>query len=147
MLFRSRFQQLVEQYKNTVLTAARETEDALTAFSRSREEVAFLEQGVAAATRSVEISMIQYREGLTDFQRVLDTQRSKVQAEDQLIATQGSVLINLIGSYKALGGGWEFRFGKDFLPQEILREMSGRTDWGALLEPSVSDETDGGSQE
>ena len=83
----------------------------------------------------------------SDFQRVLDTQRSKVQAQDQLTATQGSVLINLIATYKALGGGWEFRFGKDFLPQEILREMSGRTDWGALLETSVSGETNGGSQE
>ena len=143
----ARFQQLVEQYKNTVLTAARETEDALTAFSRSREEVMFLEQGVAAATRSVEISMIQYREGLADFQRVLDTQRSKVQAQDQLTATQGSVLINLIATYKALGGGWESRLGKDFLPQEILRQMSGRTDWGALLEPPVSGETDRGSRE
>ena len=143
----ARFQQLVEQYKNTVLTAARETEDALTAFSRSREEVAFLEQWVAAATRSVEISMIQYREGLTDFQRVLDTQRSKVQAEDQLIATQGSVLINLIATYKALGGGWEFRFGKDFLPQEILREMSGRTNWGALLKTTVPGTADVFSRE
>ncbi|MBU4524912.1 MAG: efflux transporter outer membrane subunit [Desulfomicrobium sp.] len=143
----ARFQQLVEQYKNTVLTAARETEDALSAFSRSREEVAFLEQGVASAKRSVEISMIQYREGLADFQRVLDTQRSKVQAQDQLTATQGSVLINLIATYKALGGGWEARSGKDFLPQEILREMSGRTDWGALLDPPVSDATGGGSWE
>ena len=140
----ARFQQLVEQYKNTVLTAAREVEDALSAFLRSREEVGFLEQGVAAATRSVEIAMIQYREGLADFQRVLDTQRSKVQVQDQLTATQGSVLINLIAAYKALGGGWESRFGQDFLPQEILREMSGRTDWGVMLEPSVSDAADGG---
>lgn len=134
----ARFQQLVEQYKNTVLTAARETEDALSAFVRSREEVAFLEQGVAAATRAVEIAMIQYREGLADFQRVLDTQRSKVQAQDQLTATQGSVLVNLIAAYKALGGGWEAWSGRDFLPREMLREMAGRTDWGALLEPPVS---------
>ena len=71
--------------------------------------------------------------------RVLDTQRSKVQVQDQLTATQGSVLINLIATYKALGGGWESRSGQNFLPQETLREMSGRTDWGALLEPPVSE--------
>jgi hypothetical protein len=112
-----------------------------------RAELAFLEQGVAAAKRSVEIAMIQYREGLADFQRVLDTQRSKVQAQDQLTATQGSVLINLIATYKVLGGGWESRSGQDFLPQETLREMSGRTDWGSLLEPPVSEAAGGGSGE
>lgn len=51
----------------------------------------------------------------------------------------GPVLINLIVTSKGLGGGWKARSGKDFLPQEILREMSGRTDWGALPEPPVSD--------
>jgi hypothetical protein len=53
------------------------------------------------------------------------------------------VLVNLIATYKALGGGWEARSGKSFLPQEILREMSGRTDWGALLETPVSDAAGG----
>lgn len=142
----ARFQQLVVSYKDTVLQAARETEDALSAFLRSREEVAFLAQGVDAATRSVEISMIQYREGLADFQRVLDTQRSKVQAQDLLTSTQGSVLINLSAVYKALGGGWEARFGKDFLPEEIRREMGERTDWGGLLDTGAPVAGDGGRE-
>jgi NodT family efflux transporter outer membrane factor (OMF) lipoprotein len=132
----ARFQELVVNYKNTVLKAAQETEDALSAFLRSQEEVTFLEESVKAATRAVDLSMIQYREGLADYQRVLDTQRSQRQAQDLLSSTQGSVLLNLVATYKALGGGWESRLGKDFVPEEIKREMEERTDWGDLLTPA-----------
>jgi NodT family efflux transporter outer membrane factor (OMF) lipoprotein len=132
----ARFQELVENYKNTVLKAAQEAEDGLSAFLRSQEEVAFLKESVEGATRSVELSMTQYREGLTDFQRVLDTQRVQTQTQDLLTSTQGSVLLNLIATYKALGGGWESRVGKDFVPEEIKEEMEKRTDWGHLLSPA-----------
>ena len=132
----ARFQELVENYKNTVLKAAQEAEDGLSAFLRSQEEVAFLKESVEGATRSVELSMTQYREGLMDFQRVLDTQRVQTQTQDLLTSTQGSVLLNLIATYKALGGGWESRVGKDFVPEEIKEEMEKRTDWGHLLSPA-----------
>lgn len=141
----ARFQQLVENYKLTVLKAAQETEDALSGFMRSREEVAFLQESEKAATRSVEISMTQYREGLTDYQRVLDTQRSRAQAQDLLMSVRGTVMVNLVAVYKSLGGGWESRAGRDFVPENIRREMAERTDWGQLLEPRES-ETQNGRQ-
>jgi NodT family efflux transporter outer membrane factor (OMF) lipoprotein len=132
----ARFQELVVNYKNTVLKAARETEDGLSAFLKSQEEVRFLRESAEGATRSVELSMTQYREGLVDYQRVLDTQRVQTQTQDLLTSTQGAVLLSLIATYKALGGGWESRAGKDFLPEEIKNEMRQRTDWGHLLSPA-----------
>ena len=65
----ARFQQLAVSYENTVLKAAREAEDAMTAFMRSQEEVLYLREAVTAAQRSVDLSMLQYREGLADYQR------------------------------------------------------------------------------
>ena len=132
----ARFQQRVVNYKNAVLRAYQEVEDALTAFLRSQEEVGFLMESAKAATRSVELSQIQYREGLVDFQRVIDSQRSQVQAQDLLTQTEGSVAENLVAVYKALGGGWQIREGKDFVPQETKKEMEERTDWGNLLTPA-----------
>ncbi|MBW2066907.1 MAG: efflux transporter outer membrane subunit, partial [Deltaproteobacteria bacterium] len=85
----ARFQQLAVNYKNTVLRAAQEVEDAMVAFLRSQEEVRFLRESVAAAKRSVDISMIQYREGLTDYQRVLDGQRFLTQQQDLLTSKEG----------------------------------------------------------
>ena len=77
--------------------------------------------------------MIQYREGTISYNQVLDSQQFLVQQEDRLSAVHGDVARNLITVYKALGGGWEIRQGKDFIPAEIKREMQERTDWGDLL--------------
>ena len=44
---------------------------------------------------------------LTDFQNVLDTQRSLFQQEDALAESVGLRTQNLISLYRALGGGWD----------------------------------------
>jgi outer membrane protein TolC len=129
------FQELLVNYQNTVLEAAQETEDAITAFLRSQQEVKFLIESVVASKRSVDLSMIQYREGLVDYQRVLDTQRVLATSQDQQTATAGDVANNLVSVYKSLGGGWQIRIGQDFVAEKHKEEMVKRTNWGKLLEP------------
>lgn len=130
----ARFQELAVEYQNTVLKAAQEVEDAMVAFLRAQEEVRFLAESVAASKRSVDLSLIQYREGLIDFARVLQSQELLVVQQDRLAETTGAIARNLIAVYKALGGGWEIRVGKEFVPIEIREEMRERTSWGDLLE-------------
>lgn len=132
----SRFQQLLVRYQNTVLRAAQEVEDTMVAFLRSQDEVKFLSESVDAATRSVDLSMIQYREGLVDFQRVLDTQRFQSQQQDLLTEVKGSVVVNFVAMFKALGGGWQIREERDFVPEETRKQMQDRTNWGNLLTPA-----------
>jgi len=103
----ARFQQAALNYQNTVLEAAREVEDALAAYLRSQTRVGYLTDSVGDARRSVELALVQYRQGSTSYQRVLDTQRFLVQQEDQLTRTEGDVALNLVATYKGLGGGWE----------------------------------------
>lgn len=103
----ARFVQAALNYQNTVLEAAREVEDALAAYLRDQTRVGYLTDSVGDARRSVELALVQYRQGSTTYQRVLDTQRFLVRQEDQLASTQGDVALNLIATYKALGGGWE----------------------------------------
>ncbi len=129
----ARFQELIITYQDTVLQAQRDVEDALAAFVRSREQVRFLSESVDASRRSVDLALIQYREGLADYQRVLDTQKTLVDRQDTLITSMGNVPRNLIAVYKALGGGWEIRKGKDFVSTETKKEMGERTHWGKLL--------------
>lgn len=129
----ARFQQLVVNYQNTVLQAAQEVEDAMVGFLRSQEESVLISESVDNYKSSVDISLLQYREGETSYQRVVDTQRVLTQQEDKLASTNGSIAINLIAMYKALGGGWELRLGEEFIPEETMEEMRQRTDWGNLL--------------
>jgi len=129
------FQQLAVNYENTVLRALKEVEDSMVAFLQSQEEAGYLKDSVEASKRSVDLSLLQYREGLIDYQRVLDTQRFLTEQSDRYTATSGDVVFNMVALYKALGGGWQIRDGKDFVSEENMKEMRDRTDWGGLLTP------------
>lgn len=131
----ARFQQLLVNYKDTVLRAAQESEDALIGFLKAQESTAFVQNSAHAAQRSVEIALVQYREGAVDYQRVLDTQRALLQEEIRLADSRSSIATNLIALYKALGGGWELRQGQPIIATGTLAEMQKRTNWGSLLPP------------
>jgi outer membrane protein TolC len=122
-------------YENTVLEAVQEVEDAMIGFLRTQDQVVSLTDAVAAYKESVDLSSLQYIEGQADFQRVLDAMENLVEQQDSLITATGRVGVNLIFMYKALGGGWEMRAGKDFVPDYIKTEMKERTNWGNLLDP------------
>ena len=70
-------------------------------------QIDILRDSVQSARRSNDIATIQYREGLVDFQRVLDAQRSLFSQQERLVNAQGSVTQSLIAVYKAVGGGWQ----------------------------------------
>lgn len=129
------FQELVVSYAQAVLTAQREVEDALIGYLRGSEQLERLTESVAAADRAVKISLVQYREGATDYTAVLNTQQAKLREEDLLATTRGAVALSAIALYKALGGGWRMREGQDFVPATIRGEMAARTSWGSLLSP------------
>lgn len=110
---RARFKGQVYTYQQTVLRAGREAEDALVAFLRSQEQSRRLAESVANYQRTVEIVTDQYRNGITDFNRVYTTQAALVVQQDQLADVRGNIALNLIALYRALGGGWDVCFPKD----------------------------------
>jgi len=126
-------QQTVVNYQHAVLKAVQEVDDGLAGFRRSQEAAVFQANAVKAAQRSVELSMVQYREGAVDYQRVIDAQRSLLLQENNLAETRSSIATSYIALYKALGGGWELRRGQPFVPDQLADEMKRRTDWGDLL--------------
>jgi NodT family efflux transporter outer membrane factor (OMF) lipoprotein len=129
----ARFQQLLINYRYTVLRAAQEVEDASTGFAHSREVMVALQRAVISAQRSLEISLVMYREGAADYERVLDAQRALLENQNAWIQWTSSATTNLIALYKALGGGWESRQGEPVVNEATQREMSQRTSWGDLL--------------
>lgn len=131
----ARLQQLLIAYQNAVLKAQQEVEDALVAFLRAQERIEFLGKSAAAASQSLDLSVRQYREGIKDFTTVLVSQQALLSEQDNLAAALGAISSNLVGVYRALGGGWEIRAGKDLVPPEVKDVMANRSDWGRLLEP------------
>jgi len=130
----ARLEELLVNYQNTVLEAAREVEDGISAYIGAQNQAAYLKDSVQSAQRAVDLALIQYREGAVDYQRVLDTQQTLVSVEDLYTAARGEEVLSLVATYKALGGGWEVRVGNAFVPEAVQEKMGERTDWGRLLD-------------
>ncbi|HIF00819.1 MAG TPA: efflux transporter outer membrane subunit [Planctomycetes bacterium] len=106
------FQEVAIQYQDTVLRANAEVEDGITGFLNAHQQVAALREGVEASEESVKLALIQYREGAVDFNRVFNLQTILVQQQDDLATAEAEITLSLIRTYKALGGGWQIRFGR-----------------------------------
>jgi NodT family efflux transporter outer membrane factor (OMF) lipoprotein len=98
--------QALAEYEQTVLRALEEVENAMVAYKYQQVRRAALQRSVAATERSIELVKKLYETGLTDFQNVLDTERSLFDVQDDLADSEGLVTVDLISLYKALGGGW-----------------------------------------
>lgn len=99
--------QLAAAYEATVLRAVEEVENAMIALVQEQQRAEALRRSVAAARDSLDKVEALYRSGLTDFQNVLDVQRSLSLQEDRLAVSEGQIIQDIIALYKALGGGWE----------------------------------------
>ena len=134
----ARLEGLLVNYRNTVLQAAREVEDGISAYQGARDQSGFLGDSVKAAQRSVDLALVQYREGAVDYQRVLDTQQTLLATQDRYSSVRGDVVRGLIATYRALGGGWEIRAGNAFVSPQRQEQMKQRTDWGHLLDTETA---------
>lgn len=103
----ARTEQLLLSYERVILNALNETENAFIAFIQQKIQYEYLIQAVDAAKRTLVLATSLYKDGLTDFQNVLDAQRELFAAENKMVDAQGKAGTNLVRLYKALGGGWD----------------------------------------
>ena len=102
----ARAEQALLSYRQVVLRAFAEVEDALVAVRTYRDEHAARQMQVAAASNAAILSRARYDGGVTSYLEVLDTERSLFNAELSQSQTLRLYLNSIIELYKALGGGW-----------------------------------------
>jgi NodT family efflux transporter outer membrane factor (OMF) lipoprotein len=137
----ARLQQALVAYRETVIQAAREVEDSMTALARSREQDDILASTVGVAQRSSDLSLLRYTEGFADYQRVLNAQQALFTAQQRYAANRGAVLANFIALYRSMGGGWQSTTPRTYVDEQTRQQMQERTDWGEMLdEPTPEQE-------
>ena len=94
------------QYQGAVLTALEDVENALVALDNAERRRVSLATAVAAARNAALLAEQRYTAGITDFQTVLDTQRTLLAVQETLAMTEDDRMQALVQLYKALGGGW-----------------------------------------
>lgn len=135
----ARFQEALTRYNQTVLKAVQEVSSALEGYQYALQERDAMISTVESSVRAYRISMTQYQEGLVSYQRLLSTVETMTRSEDQYAQAKGSIANQLVALYKALGGGWQLRSGRPFVPAAVRRQMHERSDWGHYLEPAGED--------
>jgi outer membrane protein, multidrug efflux system len=98
---------LLTQYEQTIQTAFREVSDALIGYHKSREQRIQQELLVGALQDRVSLANQRFFGGLDSYLQVLDAERDLFDAELNLARLQRDERLNIVGLYRALGGGWE----------------------------------------
>lgn len=94
-------------YEQTVRGAFRDVEDALINFSTETERNGTLKQAASDSDQALDRATRLYGAGLTDFLKVLDSERTAFAAEDLEAQSRLASVQDVIALFKALGGGWQ----------------------------------------
>lgn len=94
-------------YRQTVLTALQDVENALVSYRNDQQQVDGLDQTVEALQNAFDLASDSYKQGLSSFIEALDAQRQLAQAKQQAVSARLQTSLDLVALYKALGGGWE----------------------------------------
>ena len=139
----ARLQQLIENYQLTVLQAAQEVDNAAINLQKTAETDTLLLETVDSAKRSLKLANDRYREGYSDFQRVLDAQRTLFTQTERQTINHGNHLAALIDLFKSLGGGWVVTPIDQLVPEAVRDDMQKRVDWSDLLTAPIYENTNG----
>ena len=93
-------------YNSALLNAVQEVENAMSQYTGSLEQIESLREAMNQNRETLTLSLELYRQGLTEYQNVLDAQHSLLTYQNYLVQAHGSSLIYLVKLYEALGGGW-----------------------------------------
>ncbi len=125
----ARLQERIEQYQANVLNAAREIDDAAISVVKTLEKMDIYDASVTATQRALVLANARFKEGYSDFQRVLDAQRAYFNQTNQRLINRGDHISAVITLYKSLGGGWHDMPIDGLISNSTKQQLNERQDW------------------
>jgi outer membrane protein TolC len=94
-------------YRNTVLRAAEDVENALSGLAQTEADMIELQDEVQSLVKARDLAEQAYRAGSITLTDVLDANRQLLVAQDELDANRADAARSAVGVFRALGGGWD----------------------------------------
>ena len=94
-------------YKQSVLTALEDVENAMASLNSARQRKAEFATAFDASNNAALLARSQYQSGLIDFQTLSNTETTLLNARNSLAAAQADEVLAIAQLYNALGGGWQ----------------------------------------
>ena len=103
---RETYKSQVATYRQTVLTAIQQVEDALASIRILTREAKVQAEDVRVSRQATQIALNEYRAGTQSFTTVVQNETQQLVVEEALLATQAQLQSAVINLIVALGGGW-----------------------------------------
>jgi outer membrane protein, multidrug efflux system len=103
----SQHRQALLAYRQAIQQAFGDVSDALVGYQKNHEVRLRQQDTVADLQESVNLSIMRYTGGTTNYLEVLDGQRALYSAELTLAQDRGNEYLSLVQVYRSLGGGWQ----------------------------------------
>lgn len=120
------FRQNLAAYYQAVLEACAEVEDALTLIQKKHQAVEHIKARTESASRSLELSMRNYAQGLIDLVRVFEAQRGVYDSQGSLLSSRRELVSAYVQLMRALGGEWMDEYVKDYADKD---NQQGDREW------------------
>jgi NodT family efflux transporter outer membrane factor (OMF) lipoprotein len=101
------YDEMVADYRATILNGFQDVEDNLSALALLAQEEAVQDEAVAAARQAAAIATNQYQAGITSFLAVVVLQASALNSERNALTIRGRRFAASVALIKALGGGFD----------------------------------------
>lgn len=101
---RAQYHETVANYRSTVLTAFRQTEDSLAAITHLKDQADAQQAAAVAAEKTSDIAMARYRDGASDYLDVVTAQTDALVAQRSYIAVETQRMQAAIAYILAIGG-------------------------------------------
>lgn len=98
----------VLSWRNTILNAWREVDDAMTAYAKAQSTHSLTEQSFFQNRAAFNAARERYQQGATDYLNVVATQAALLSSQSALSISQTRTETALVALYRALGGGWQY---------------------------------------
>jgi NodT family efflux transporter outer membrane factor (OMF) lipoprotein len=107
------------RYRQTVLLALEDTENALVRHARARVEDGHREQAALDSANSARLARVRFEAGAADLFEVLDAERTRLEAQDAFADARTRTAVSVVALYRAMAGGWP---GRMPVREKIARE-------------------------
>ena len=103
---KARYEELLANYSATVLTAIREVEDALAGDRLLQTQLEHAQSRFTEAKAAEQLSKQRYQNGVDAFLTVLESERRRRTAEEEVVVLKGQIWTTRVNLFLALGGDW-----------------------------------------
>ncbi len=102
----ARYAELAANYAGTILTAMREVEDALVGEQMLQNQLEHAKRRFKEAKAAEQLSKRRYQRGIAVILTVLESERRRRMAEEELTILKGQIWTTRVNLFLALGGDW-----------------------------------------